>query len=186
VIVNLVFPAFSCTTIITEKTEKAFDLLLTTTVQPWEIVWGKLLSSLAYIYIFLISTLPLLAITLLFGGVEPEYMFWAYFILFVQTLFISIYALYASASHTSVNRAIGSTYALVMLMNIPLGLGLFTLLYEMLFIRSSTPLILYHAYRTDPLFQRNILIGIGGFFLSSYRFRKFIFYYDGEPFESQK
>lgn len=166
-IVCFVFPAFSCTAIISERSNKAFDLLVTTTLSPWEIVWGKLTSSFAYIYIFLISTLPLLSISFLFGGVSPEYIFWAYLGLFGLSFFITVYALFASTAHTSISKAIGSTYISVFLFGLiftpALAGGIFSL-----FDRQMTPSAYYHS--ASALEKKNLLIT---FFLFIHLFLSF-------------
>jgi ABC-type Na+ efflux pump permease subunit len=68
----LFFAALSAASTITlEKDRRTFILLLLTDLRNYEIVLGKLLGSLLQIVIFLAGTLPILALTLLLGGVAP-------------------------------------------------------------------------------------------------------------------
>ncbi|GEM_PF-3358037 len=70
-VVIFLVPAFSCTALTTERESKTLELLLTTTIRPWEIVWGKLLSALVVILLFMVSALPLVTVCFLFGGISP-------------------------------------------------------------------------------------------------------------------
>ena len=155
-IVLFIFPAFSCTAINNEKTNHAFDLLITTTLKPWEIFWGKFLSSFSYIYIFLISTLPLLAISFLFGGIHVEYIFWVYFFLFLLSLIVTIYSLYASAVHSSLSKAVSLTYTMVFLGSILLLMGVGFVWNEWLDGGTRTPLQYYQSLSAKE--QTNLLM----------------------------
>ncbi len=66
----LVLPAWGSTSIVSERENHSLDLLVTTTMRPWQIVWGKLAASLVYALVFFSSTLPLLCVAFLFGGVS--------------------------------------------------------------------------------------------------------------------
>ena len=70
-LVSLVFPAFSCTSIIEERLGKSFDLLVTTRLEAGQIILGKLLASTIYGFTFIAASAPLVAIAFLYGGVTP-------------------------------------------------------------------------------------------------------------------
>lgn len=86
VVVTFLVPAFSCTALTTEREAKTLDLLLTTTIRPWEVVWGKLLSALVVILLFMASALPLITVCFLFGGVSP----WELALLYLGVLFCTM------------------------------------------------------------------------------------------------
>jgi ABC-type Na+ efflux pump permease subunit len=68
----LFFAALSAASAITqEKDRRTFILLLLTDLRNYEIVLGKLFGSLLQILIFLLAAVPLLALTLLLGGIAP-------------------------------------------------------------------------------------------------------------------
>src|SRR5205823_4778104 len=54
-----------------EKDRRTFILLLLTDLRSYEIVLGKLLGSLLQIGLLLLGTVPLLALLMLLGGIEP-------------------------------------------------------------------------------------------------------------------
>ncbi|MCE9531592.1 MAG: ABC transporter permease [Planctomycetes bacterium] len=69
----LFFSALSAaSTVSQEKDRRTFILLLLTDMRDHEIVVGKMLGSLLPIFMLLLTTLPVLAMTLLLGGVSAE------------------------------------------------------------------------------------------------------------------
>ena len=55
-----------------EKERKAWDFLLTSSLSSWELITGKFAARLTYVLSILAAGLPVLLLTLLFGGVNPE------------------------------------------------------------------------------------------------------------------
>jgi ABC-type Na+ efflux pump permease subunit len=83
----LFFSALSAASAISqEKDRRTFVLLLLTDMRDDEIVLGKMLGSLLPIFLFFVITLPVLAFTLLLGGVSGEQVFRAALILFATSL----------------------------------------------------------------------------------------------------
>lgn len=79
-------PALTAGTISTEREKQTLNILLTTTQTSAQIVIGKLFSSLAYLIVLLIATLPMYSIVFLFGGVSPSALI-SVFLLFLLTVF---------------------------------------------------------------------------------------------------
>lgn len=83
----LFFSALSAaSTVSQEKDRRTFVLLLLTDMRDYEIVLGKMLGSLLPIIIILGVTLPVLAMTLLLGGVSAEQVVQAGLVLFATSL----------------------------------------------------------------------------------------------------
>ncbi len=108
----LMFPAFSCTSIVEEKVNRSLDLLLVTRLQPWEIFAGKLMGALIYCAMFLVGTLPVVALSFLLGGVEPGSILAAYAQAGLVALLICTLGTYASAASPTIVRAIIVSYVL--------------------------------------------------------------------------
>lgn len=72
VLVLLVTPAQTAGVISSEREMQTLDLLLCTKMSPLSIIIGKLLSSLAFILLLVISSIPLFSLVFLFGGIAPE------------------------------------------------------------------------------------------------------------------
>jgi ABC-type transport system involved in multi-copper enzyme maturation permease subunit len=69
--VYLFIPLFVCGVIASEREERTLELLFTTQLQDREIVLGKLLSRLAALLFLILSTLPVMSMIMLFGGIDP-------------------------------------------------------------------------------------------------------------------
>jgi len=72
IVLLLMAPVFSAGGITIEKEQRTFAALLTTLLTPGDIWWGKFVSSLLYLLLLLSCSLPLLALSFAFGGVEPK------------------------------------------------------------------------------------------------------------------
>ena len=67
-LVALMAPTFAAGSITGEKERKTYELLLASPLRPGTILVGKLLSSLSYLVILIISSLPLMILCYLLGG----------------------------------------------------------------------------------------------------------------------
>jgi len=72
VAVLLLTPVYAGGAIAEEKEKGRLDFLLTAPLGRWELVFGKLAARLVYVLAVVLTGLPVLSFTLLFGGVSPE------------------------------------------------------------------------------------------------------------------
>lgn len=114
-IILVIFPAFSSTSFTEEKANLTMDFLLTSTLRPAEIVWGKFLASTIYCMIYVLASIPLLSIAFLFGGVNLSEVMVAYGILLGLTLWISMLGVCVSSCFTANIRSTLTMYTLVFL-----------------------------------------------------------------------
>lgn len=69
-LVILIIPALTAGSISGERERQTLDLMLTTKMKPWEIVFGKLISSFETIFILIISSFPVLSLVFIYGGIK--------------------------------------------------------------------------------------------------------------------
>ncbi len=113
-VIWFVFPAFSATSFTDERTRHTLDLLLTTTLKPRELVWGKFLSATFYCLMYVLASIPLMGVAFLFGGVTPAEAFFAYVLLLAATLLVSMLGVCVSACVRNNVRAVISVYISMM------------------------------------------------------------------------
>lgn len=89
-------PSISAGAISREDEHKTLELLLVTPLKYHTILWGKLLSSLAYVGLVVLAAVPLASLVLLFGGVSPGEMFLALGLLAVFALTFATLGLFCS------------------------------------------------------------------------------------------
>lgn len=82
-IVALIMPIMTASSISGEKERQTFDILLTTPIKRLRIVWGKVISSTVRIMIFIIGSIPIMAVSFTLGGLS-----WGYLLLFLITMLI--------------------------------------------------------------------------------------------------
>lgn len=67
--VCLITPVLTSGSIAGEKERQTYDLLVASLLTPWQIVWGKLVSALAFALILIVAIVPVMSLAFLFGGV---------------------------------------------------------------------------------------------------------------------
>jgi ABC-2 type transport system permease protein len=68
--VCLITPSLTSGAIAGERDRQTYDLLVSSLLTPWQIVWGKLASGLAFALLLVLSVVPLMSLAFLFGGVS--------------------------------------------------------------------------------------------------------------------
>lgn len=79
-----------------ERQRETWDLLLVTRLSSFDIIWGKLLAGLAFNFILVFASLPLLSSVFLFGGVGLGDVFQAYAVFLTTVVLLGIISLFIS------------------------------------------------------------------------------------------
>lgn len=79
-------PALTAGAVSSEREKQTLNILLTTTLTSPQIIVGKLLSSIAFLVLLLVATLPMYSLVFLFGGVSPGQLL-SVFAIFLLTVF---------------------------------------------------------------------------------------------------
>lgn len=66
----LVLPGLTAGSISGERERRTFDSMVGSMLSPLSIIWGKLMSVMATVFILLISSLPVLSLVFVFGGIR--------------------------------------------------------------------------------------------------------------------
>ena len=140
VLVMLFAPALAAGAISGERERQTFDSLLVSRVSAFGIVWGKLIASLAYILLLIVSAIPLFAFVFLFGSVGLDQFLISQAIIVITAFNIGAVALFWSAlfrrTLAATVSAYGSAFALYALTS-ALG-GLFMYIEAIPYIQSSS------------------------------------------------
>ncbi|MCF6227126.1 MAG: hypothetical protein L3J82_00440 [Planctomycetes bacterium] len=128
VVMMMVFPAFSATSIASEHEKKSFDLLLLTPLSAWEIAIGKFMAAGIQASVFLIASIPLYALANTFGGIEPMAFLMVLLLLVLFSVFISFVGVYSSSLQKKVLPAAVITYLFSFLIGMTLLVGLIVLM----------------------------------------------------------
>jgi ABC-type transport system involved in multi-copper enzyme maturation permease subunit len=91
-------PAYTAGAITSEREKQTYDLLAVTPISSLSLVVGKLLSSLSYLALIVLASLPIASVALVFGGVEPGDFVRGYLVLFAAGLAIGSIGIWCSAA----------------------------------------------------------------------------------------
>ena len=111
-LIGIIFtaPLFSADSITTEREDKTFDLLRTTSVSASSIVRGKLLAGIVFTLLLLLISLPLQGSAFLLGGITPLEFLLTILILVTTTIFLCSVSIYASSRSRRTSSAMGLAY----------------------------------------------------------------------------
>ena len=97
-LIILIAPALTAASIVGERQRQSFDLLVTTPLTAGHLLIGKLVSSIAFLGMLLLLSLPASALCILLGGASIGDVFRIYFLLTVDAIVLSAIGLYFSSA----------------------------------------------------------------------------------------
>lgn len=118
-------PALTAASISGEREKQTLEILLTTRLTPFQIILGKLASSISMIILLALSSLPVLAIVFTIGGVTlRDFMFFMLLIV-VTAVFAGSIGMFFSTLFKKTTSATVSTYGVLLI----LGIGTLAILW---------------------------------------------------------
>lgn len=118
-IISLVVPIITSGSISGEREKQTLDIMLTTPVKPFSIAVGKLESAMVVVMMYMISNIPLLAISFVLGGLS----WWALLGLIGMMFYLGIYVGSVGIFCSSVvKKSVGAT-----ILTIAIGIGIITI-----------------------------------------------------------
>lgn len=96
-IILFIVPALTAGSISGERERQTLDLLLCTRLRPVDIVVGKLVSCLSTAFIMMVTSLPILSLVYIYGGLGITDLAQLFFCLAVTTLYIGSVSIFFSA-----------------------------------------------------------------------------------------
>jgi len=105
-LICFVTPALTAGAISGERERQTIDLLFVTRIPPFAILWGKLLSSMSFILLLLLLSVPIFSLVFLFGGIELDQVLAAFLVTLVSALTLGVIGI---AFSTAFRRTLAST-----------------------------------------------------------------------------
>ncbi|MFT5196791.1 MAG: ABC-2 type transport system permease protein [Cellvibrionaceae bacterium] len=121
-LVIFVAPAFTAGAITGEKERQTFELLRTTLMSPRRFVFGKMISALGYVLLLIVSTIPLISLAFMIGGISWIEIIVSQAMLIAGAFTYSLMGLYFSSRMKTTLAATVTTYivTLAILIGLPL------------------------------------------------------------------
>jgi ABC-type transport system involved in multi-copper enzyme maturation permease subunit len=122
IMVSFIAPALTAGSISTEREHQTLDLLRVTLLTARNLVFGKYLSGLIFIFLLLFTSVPLQSLTFLSGGVLPEEIFLGVLILTVSAITFCAVGIFFSAliPRTLVSTVLAYAIAIFLVFGIPM------------------------------------------------------------------
>lgn len=141
ILVLFIGPTFTSAAIVGEKERQTYDLLRTTLLPARSLVTGKLLSSLSYIYLLIIVSIPLQGIAFLLGGISPIELLLSQFLILISAITFALIGLYISTVLRSTLTASLTTFAVAFTLTFgtPIVAALITSILGPVLFGPSTP-----------------------------------------------
>lgn len=149
ILVVALVPVFSAGSITIEKEQKTLSSLRMTLLAPSSIIVGKLGACVGYVLLVVSTSIPIILIPFLFGGISPGSLLLHYVSLTVMSVFLGCVGLLVSASFKRSMYAIAFNYGLLAL-TITVALFLISYLTRIEYMM-KIPFLHYMAF-FSPLF----------------------------------
>ena len=131
-------PIFSAGSITIEKEQRTLASLLTSLLTSGQIWWGKFVASLLFVFLLLVTSLPVLSMAFAFGGIGPWEIFSATLTTVIILACMSAIGLYCSSAFQRSVHATAVSYATVIAISVVTAIVFFRALYHVR-IRTSLP-----------------------------------------------
>ena len=112
ILVAFTIAVLTASSVAGEREKQTLDIMLTTAISPFKIVLGKLEAALGLVCILIISSLPILSISFIFGGMDWQYMLYFLLIIIVIGILVGSVGLFFSSMVKKTPVAIVLTFLL--------------------------------------------------------------------------
>ena len=128
-LIAFIGPALTAGAITSERERQTYDLLRTTLLSARALVFGKLGAACMYLFLLIFTALPIEALAFLLGGVGLEEILVSSLMLIVNIVFFCALGIFCSSFTKRTLTATVTSYTLILLSLLALGLTYFILIY---------------------------------------------------------
>ena len=151
-ILGITVPVRTASAISGEKERQTFDIMMTTGMTPFSVIMGKVMTAIVQSMLFVIASMPIMALSFVIGGMSWSYLFWFFAIALLISLFsASIGILCSSICKRSVSAVIMSY-----------------VFYLIFFLVTLLPYILYEIFTANVRYASSVM-------QSGYSYRENVF-----------
>lgn len=97
IILGVVVPVRTASSISGEKERQTFDIMMTTSMTPFSIVMGKVMTAMVQGMFFVVASMPVMALAFVIGGLSWGYLFWFLAIALLVSLFSASIGIFCSS-----------------------------------------------------------------------------------------
>lgn len=97
IILGVVVPIRTASSISGEKERQTFDIMMTTSMMPFSIILGKVQTAIVQGLFFVVAGMPVMALAFVIGGMSWAYLFWFFAIALLVSLFSASIGIFCSS-----------------------------------------------------------------------------------------
>lgn len=112
IILGLIIPVRTASAISGEKDRQTFDIMMTTSMTPFSIIFGKTVSAVIMGMFYVVSGMPVMALSFVIGGMSWSYLLWFVFIALLVSFFAASIGIFCSSICKKTITAVILTYAI--------------------------------------------------------------------------
>ncbi len=113
-LVALMAPSYAAGAITGEKERRTYELLISTPLEPGAVLFGKLVSALAYLTLLILSSAPLMVLCWLLGGIALNEIVMAYGVLFLSAGTFGLISLGTSSYFGRTSSSLVVSYLIIL------------------------------------------------------------------------
>ena len=147
-IIAFVVPALTAGTISGERERQTLEVLLTTKMSTWQIIWGKYISAILSVVLVIISAIPFMALVFIYGGIALWQMLAIAGIIILAAMYMAAFGIWFSTlTKKTLTATVLSYLWMVILLSLSIGLPI-----AMCSSLSATNYLIYYNsnYVTTP------------------------------------
>ncbi|SFG39859.1 ABC transporter permease [Oribacterium sp. WCC10] len=114
-LILIITPALTASSISAERERKTLDLLLTTQLDPWDIVVGKLMGTMGTLLLLVVTSIPILATVYIYGGITFVQIAIFFGFLICSALFCASVGIMVSSFISATTAATAVAYVIIFL-----------------------------------------------------------------------
>lgn len=112
-----IVPATTAGAISGERERQTLEILLTTTMKPWQIIYGKLMASISTILLYVFSSLPMVSLVFVIGGLHIKDVCCSLLYLSVMSVYLGGIGIFFSTKLKKSISATVCTYGVMVITN---------------------------------------------------------------------
>ena len=111
-LLGLIVPVRTASAISGEKDRQTFDIMMTTAMTPFSVVFGKTISAVLTGMFYVVAGMPVMALSFVIGGMSWSYLLWFVLITLLVSFFASSVGIFCSSVCKKTISAVILTYAI--------------------------------------------------------------------------
>ncbi len=115
VILGMVVPIRTASAISGEKERQTFDIMMTTSMSCFSVIWGKVMTAIIQDMFFVAASMPIMALVFVIGGLPWSSLFWFFLLALLVSFFSASIGIFCSSFSTRTITAVIMSYGLYLL-----------------------------------------------------------------------